>query len=142
MLQFVRYGVGQVVGAPVCAEKGTRATVERLGPIQRNVYGDIWVFSPGKGEEGSSDSSYTNLRLESHTDGTYMTEAPGLQTFHILREAEIGGETVLTDGFNIAKNFREKHPEYFSFLATHPIPSEYIHLPQQYSYVVDTIFKV
>jgi len=137
----VKYGVGLVKGAPVCVEKGTRATVERLATIQKNLYGDVWVFSPDLSHEGSSDTSYTNLGLKSHTDGTYLSEAPGIQTFHVLQEADRGGETVITDGFNIADKFRSKHPEYFSFLASHPIPSEYIHQPYQHHYTVDTIFK-
>jgi hypothetical protein len=47
-------------------------------PVLQTVYDDVWQFS-NEMLEGSSDSSYTDLALASHTDGTYFTEAPGLQ---------------------------------------------------------------
>ena len=40
----------------------------------------VWEFGSSRpADEESTDSSYSNQALFSHTDGTYMTESPGLQ---------------------------------------------------------------
>lgn len=122
---IIKYGVGQVTSSPVCRDAGTRAAVERMFPVLQTVYDDVWQFS-NEMVEGSSDSSYTDLALASHTDGTYFTEAPGLQVFHCIQVAD-GGETVLTDGWKVAAKFRETNPEDYHILSTLPMPSEYIH---------------
>ena len=46
---------------------------------------ELWEFGNSGGVLGaSSDSSYSDLGLATHTDGTYMTEAPGLQVCSAL----------------------------------------------------------
>ena len=50
-----------------------------------------------------------------------------LQIFHVIKKAEKGGENILVDGFNVAKNLREKHPDSYEFLSKYPIEAEYLH---------------
>ena len=83
LIALTRFGIGQVTSAPVCKDAGTRAAVERMFPVLKTEYDDVWQFS-NEMLEGSSDSSYTDLALASHTDGTYFTEAPGLQARKII----------------------------------------------------------
>jgi len=126
LASMVKYGVCQVTGSPVCKEAGTRTCVERMFPVLQTAYDDVWEFS-NEMLPGSSDSSYTDLALASHTDGTYLTQSPGLQVFHCIKVAEFGGLTVLTDGWKIADKIRGKNPDAYHLLSTLPMPSEYIH---------------
>ena len=61
-----------------------------------------------------------------------------------MQEADVGGENVLVDGFNIAKKFREHCPRGFEFFSRTPLCCEYIHtltVPNEHYYSTDPIFK-
>ena len=60
--------------------------------------------------ETPDDTAYTSLAIEPHTDGTYLHDAPGLQTLHCIRRDAEGGNNQLIDGLAIAETMREKHP--------------------------------
>ncbi|WP_197503634.1 TauD/TfdA family dioxygenase, partial [Candidatus Pseudothioglobus singularis] len=55
--------------------------------------------------------------MEPHTDGTYVHDAPGLQTLVRLKKDSIGGENQLVDGLAIAEKMRIEYPEYFKILS-------------------------
>jgi len=128
LTSIIRYGVGQVVGAPASRE-GTRAVAERTARVMKDSpYEEVWEFGSSRPtDEESTDSSYSSQALFSHTDGTYMTESPGLQAFHITHRASSGGRTILCDGWKVASALKSTHPELYFLLSSVPIPSEYIH---------------
>lgn len=128
LTSIIRYGVGQVVGAPASRE-GTRIVAERTARVMKDSpYEEVWEFGSSRPvDEESTDSSYSSQALFSHTDGTYMTESPGLQAFHCTHRASSGGRTILCDGWKVASTLKANHPELFFLLSSVPIPSEYIH---------------
>jgi alpha-ketoglutarate-dependent taurine dioxygenase len=63
--------------------------------------------------------AYTNLPLVTHTDEGYRDPAPTIQLTHFLRSDATGGQATLTDGFKVATDLREQHPEMFDLLASH-----------------------
>jgi trimethyllysine dioxygenase len=87
-----------------------------------------------------TDTAFTTLKLEAHTDGTYLREPPGLQVieyvyycaheispcllqiFHCLQAAAVGGETILVDGFNVAARLKAQNPDAYDFLSEVEIP--------------------
>lgn len=79
-----------------------------------------------------ADTAYTNLALAPHTDNTYFTEPAGLQAFHMLShqagpgekagDGNMGGNSILVDGFSAAARMREVHPDEFQTLASVRIP--------------------
>ncbi|XP_040565117.1 trimethyllysine dioxygenase, mitochondrial [Lepeophtheirus salmonis] len=125
-------------------QEGTLATVERMVRIQSNLFGRGFQFS-SKRVDDVSDSSYSQDFLLPHNDMTYLTHASGLQVFHPLKESEMGGETILVDGFEIARQFKELCAEGYSYFSyERPVESEYIHKgekPHEHSYSSDFIFK-
>lgn len=70
------YGFAIVSGAPISSEHGTRIVAERLGPIFRGTFGDLWEFGRDA-KDNVSDSAYSNVALGVHTDATYMSQALG-----------------------------------------------------------------
>ena len=58
--------------------------------------------------------------IPKHTDQCYRHAPLGLQTFHCLRTGGTGGETILADGFEIARVLRETEPDAFEVLSTVP----------------------
>lgn len=146
LTNILRFGLGQVVGCPVSREGGTRAVVERLARVMGDSpYEQVWQFGSVKPEdEESSDSAYSSQALASHTDGTYMTEAPGLQAFHVLSSTALGGSTILSDGWAVAAALARDKPSLYRILAEQPIPSEYIHHGEgrkTHFHCTDTVLK-
>ena len=79
-----------------------------------------------------------------HLSRSYTTS--GLQTFHCLQTPKTGGgETLMVDGFQLALDFKEKYPEGFDFLATHPVEFRYLHTadePNAHYRSKDVVFKM
>jgi len=65
------------------------------------------------------------VALNGHTDGTYLTDSPGLQMFHCHEHTGEGGETLLVDAIGAAVQLKASHPEAFHFLSNTNIPSRY-----------------
>jgi trimethyllysine dioxygenase len=100
--------------------KTTEKLVERIAYIRPTHYGGFWDFTA---DLAMHDTAYTNLYLASHTDGTYWSDTPGLQLFHLLHHDGKGGETMLVDGFAAAKELKERDPIAYEFLSTTKIPA-------------------
>ena len=68
-----------------------------------------------------------------------------IQIFHCHEASNCGGgETLLLDGFALAKVFKENHPEGYDFFSKYPIESEYIHVqsePKAHYFSKDLVFK-
>lgn len=79
-----------------------------------------------------ADTAYTNVALPAHTDTTYFTDPVGLQAFHMLShqappqdestKEDLGGQSLLVDGFFAASKLRDQHPEAFKILRDTAIP--------------------
>jgi hypothetical protein len=69
-----------------------------------------------------ADTAYTTQALPPHTDTTYFTEPAGLQAFHMLSHEPdengecSGGQSILVDGFNVARLLREQEPRAYRVL--------------------------
>ena len=59
--------------------------------------------------------------IPKHTDQCYRHTPMGFNFFHSLKTSGVGGETILADGFEIARVLRETEPEAFRLLSTVPI---------------------
>lgn len=113
------YGFLLVKQVPYDSHKSTRDLIEKIGYTRKSIYGDFWEFTDNNALE---DFAYTNVHLNSHTDGCYTFDPPGIQTFHCIEGDYQGGESFLVDGFNIAEQLRLKDPEAFNYLSKVKIP--------------------
>eukprot|EP00095_Tigriopus_kingsejongensis_P003015 maker-scaffold170_size291898-snap-gene-1.47 protein:Tk03015 transcript:maker-scaffold170_size291898-snap-gene-1.47-mRNA-1 annotation:"trimethyllysine mitochondrial" len=123
--------------------EATKLTVERFTPVAQTVYGEMFLLENREAED-HSDSSYSNIALGAHTDTTYYNEAFGLQIFHCLQPALQGGENILVDGFDIARQLKAADPQAYEFLSANSLEAEYIHTksePNEHYYNVDLVFK-
>jgi gamma-butyrobetaine dioxygenase len=65
--------------------------------------------------------AYTALALTCHTDNPYRDPMPSLQLVHCLSSSDIGGDSTVVDGFNVAGAMRDREPDKFKLLTTMPI---------------------
>jgi alpha-ketoglutarate-dependent taurine dioxygenase len=102
----------------------TKELMERMAYVRNSIFGGFSVWDNKL--EDPDDTAFTSLAIEPHTDGTYVHDAPGLQTLHCLKKNSIGGENQLVDGLAIAEKMRIEYPEFFKILSKINIPGRYI----------------
>lgn len=118
-LKIWRYGFCFIDNVPVTPED-TEKLCEKLMYIRPTHYGGFWDFTS---DLSKNDTAYTNIDISSHTDGTYWSDTPGLQLFHLLFHDGTGGTTSLVDAFKCAQILKEQHPESFELLTRIPVPA-------------------
>jgi gamma-butyrobetaine dioxygenase len=118
----VRYGAGLLRGVPASAGMVT-AVAETFGHVRETNYGRIFdvrvVADP-------ANLAFTSRAIAPHTDNPYRDPVPTLQLLHCLRDASVGGDTVLVDGFAAAAALRAADPASFGVLTSTPIPFAYV----------------
>lgn len=127
-----RHGWALVQGLPPHPE-ATRQYAEQLGYALPSIYGQWWdyvVDAEAVPLGGLVDTAYTAEAIPPHTDGTYMSDAPGLQLFHVLYHTGRGGTNTLVDGFHAMKVLRETNPAAYAALQHHPV--EWYHKAELY----------
>jgi trimethyllysine dioxygenase len=128
MEKIKSHGFAFVSNTPV-DPAATEDLLEHIGPIRNTHYGGFYDFIP---DLASADTAYTNLALAPHTDTTYFTEPAGLQAFHMLSHEpppgqdvdkdNLGGESVLVDGFSIAVEMKRHHHKHYRTLCGTSVP--------------------
>lgn len=113
-----RYGFCFVDGVPPTSE-ATGQVMERIGCLRDTFYGRITLVSS---DLKHSDTAYTSLSIDSHTDGNYFRDAPGLEAFHALHFEGTGGQSTLVDGFKIAEEIRTRDPAHYKILSSVRLP--------------------
>ena len=99
------------------------AVAETFGYVRETNYGRIFdvrvVADP-------ANLAFTSRAIAPHTDNPYRDPVPTLQLLHCLRDASVGGDTVLVDGFAAAAALRDADPVSFAVLTSTPIPFAYV----------------
>jgi gamma-butyrobetaine dioxygenase len=99
------------------------AVAETFGYVRETNYGRIFdvrvVADP-------ANLAFTSRAIAPHTDNPYRDPVPTLQLLHCLRDAPVGGDTVLVDGFAAAAALRDEDPVSFDVLTSTPIPFAYV----------------
>lgn len=117
--KLYQYGFCMIKDTPV-DPKETEKLCERLAYIKPTHYGGFWDFTA---DLAKKDLAYTNYHLACHTDGTYWSDTPGLQLFHLLHHDGEGGETMLADGFKAAQTLKQNYPEHYELLSRLRVPA-------------------
>ena len=133
-----RAGFVLVTNTPETA-KATKELMEKIAYIRSSIFGEFSVWDNKL--ETPDDTAYTSLAIEPHTDGTYLHDAPGLQTFHCIRRNAEGGNNQLIDGLAIAETMRKDHPKAFKILCNIQIPGRYIK-PNTYLQAHRPVFRI
>ncbi|KAI8149523.1 trimethyllysine dioxygenase [Fennellomyces sp. T-0311] len=114
------YGIGFVDGTPTTVE-ATEALARRISFLRETHYSQgMWSFTA---DLAHADTAYTTLALGAHTDNTYFSEPAGMQMFHKLEFNGKGGDSLFVDGFEVARQLKEKSPEAYRTLSSTLIPT-------------------
>lgn len=120
-----RYGFARLTGLPT--ESGVPTIVAALfGYVRETNYGRVFDV---RVEANPSNLAYTNLGLQAHTDNPYRDPAPGLQILACLRNEVEGGDSIVVDGFEVARRLQAESPQGFALLSGHNARFEYAGTP-------------
>ncbi len=89
------------------------------GPVRATNYGEIFHV---RAEANPTNLAFTPRALNVHTDNPYRRPVPGYQLLHCLVASDVGGVTVLVDGFRAAELLRDEEPGAFELLSTRSVP--------------------
>ncbi len=104
-----------------------------IGPIHESYYGRIMEVKPLNGVEiVDLANSSVGQPLSPHVDLTYLNVGQILQFLYCLENNADGGDSIIVDGFAVARDFRKNYPEYFNVLAETPIQFRQFDLHNKY----------
>ncbi|MCJ8337941.1 MAG: TauD/TfdA family dioxygenase [Pseudomonadales bacterium] len=112
-----------IVTQTVATEQATIALAERIAAAQTTIFGTYWPLSSEV--KHHDDSAYTTDFLAPHTDACYYYNAAGLQMFNCMEFDGSGGESVLVDGFAIARRIQAERPDLYEILSRVAVPGHY-----------------
>ena len=118
---IITYGFSIINNCPT-EMKTVEDIANKIGYVRNSIFGDLWSF---ESNTDMADSAYTQEELRPHTDGTYNHDAPGLQLLLCCEYEAEGGESIIVDGFKIAKILRENHGTSYNILSEIDIPGRY-----------------
>jgi len=118
-----KYGFA-VISDMTATQTATKELAKRIAPAQRTIFGTYWPLSAEIKDH--NDSAYTTQFLAPHTDSTYYYNAAGLQMFNCIEFDGKGGESVVVDGFALARKMQREHPEMYDVLTKVMVPAQYI----------------
>ena len=75
-----------------------------------------------KTDKNAVNLAYTAGKLNLHTDLPYYILPPGIQLLHCIHQYNgLGGQSLLADGFLIAKQMKEEFPQHYELMVNTPI---------------------
>ncbi len=115
------YGVSMLRGIPT--DPGALCRVAELfGYVRETNYGRWFEV---RSEVNPNNLAYTNLGLQAHTDNPYRDPVPTLQLLSCMENSVDGGESIVVDGFQVARRLKSEHPAAFEMLSRHCANFEY-----------------
>lgn len=90
----------------------------RLGPIRTTNFGAVFDV---RSRPDADSNAYTAMTLPVHSDLTTREYMPGLQFLHCIENSALGGDSLLADGFQVARRLEALHPTHFETLRTVPV---------------------
>jgi len=89
-----------------------------LGPIRTTNFGHLFDVQT---KPDADSNAYTAMGLPAHVDLATREYMPGLQFLHCLKNDATGGESLMADGFHLARLIEGEAPEVYEALLRVPL---------------------
>lgn len=121
LFKLAQWGLIIVKGVPE-NKAAVGQIAEMIGPLQSTFYGLTWdVISKPDAE----NVAYTNEFLCLHQDLMYWHDPPKIQLLHCLANECHGGDSLFSDGFRAAAEFKLQRTQEYNILQSTPVPFHY-----------------
>ena len=112
-------------------EDAIEQVASRIGHLRETFYGRTWDV---KSVPQAKNVAYTNQFLGFHMDLLYMSDPPGLQMLHCLKNTCDGGTSMFADGFKAAQAIKNSERERYRELTIHPQKFQYENSGESYHF--------
>jgi gamma-butyrobetaine dioxygenase len=119
---LARLGFALIGGLGTGVDDLKRMT-SRIGRLRATNWGTIADVK--NIAEAYDDLSMTGRALEPHVDNPYRLPGPGYIFLHCLESSAEGGESLIVDGFHVARMVEARNRSAFETLATTPVGFHY-----------------
>lgn len=102
-----RLGIGLLQGLPPEPDMVERVAA-LIGPIRASNFGRVFEV---RSKPDADSNAFTAMGLPLHTDLATREYKPGLQFLYCMRNDATGGESLLADGFHVARVLAQEAPE-------------------------------
>ena len=111
--RLISHGVVILRGGP-SSPGGVLSFAELFGEVETSSYGPVFDLTASN----AAGTAGTTLRaVPPHSDEPFVYSPPGIEMLACVRPAETGGDSIMVDGFHIARRLRESLPAGFESLA-------------------------
>lgn len=118
---MVDYGTVRVTGVST-EEERTEELASKVSIVRETPHGKIYDV---RTLPNVHNLAYGSDALSVHVDGPYHYYSPGPMLFHFIEVTPTGGETVLVDGFKVARVMQVENPAGFDLLCRLPWRNAY-----------------
>lgn len=108
------YGLAILEGLPALPDT-VEILARRVGTVRTSNFGQFFDVQT---RPNADSNAYTALNLPAHTDLATREYAPGLQMLFAIENSATGGESLLTDGFAVARHLKDNDPETYAALTS------------------------
>jgi gamma-butyrobetaine dioxygenase len=109
------YGVARLTGGPLEAD-AVLDVVALFGYVRETNYGRVFDV---RTKVDAENLAYTGVGLQAHTDNPYRDPVPTLQLLYCMQNSVEGGDSIVVDGFRVARRLRDEFPVDFDLLTRH-----------------------
>ncbi len=92
---------------------------EIIGPIRPSNFGQVFEVI---NRPDANTNAYTEIALAAHSDLATREYVPGLQFLFCVSNDATGGDSILADGFSIARQLQQESAKFYEVLSTVKIP--------------------
>lgn len=118
---LARFGVAKLENGPL--HSGALFDVVKLfGYVRETNYGRYFDV---RSEINPVNLAYTSIGLQAHTDNPYRDPVPTIQVLYCLENSANGGESIVVDGFQVARRLQHEAPHSFGLLSRYCARFEY-----------------
>ncbi len=118
---LARYGFARLKNGQV-EDGALYGVVDLFGYIRETNYGRHFEV---RTEVNPDNLAFTGLALQAHTDNPYRDPVPTLQVLYCLESSAQGGDSIVVDGFAVARRLQNENPAWFDILAGYCANFEY-----------------
>tara|TARA_B100001250_G_scaffold195024_1_gene167555 strand:+ start:894 stop:1961 length:1068 start_codon:yes stop_codon:yes gene_type:complete len=115
---LISYGVIILKEAPK-ESNSLEMLSKRLGPIHETLFERIHNVSV---TGHVYNVAHTSKGLPPHNDFASYKSQPSIQALHMLENECEGGESIIVDGWKLAEDLRDDHPDFFKILQEFDVP--------------------
>ena len=115
-------GLAVVRGTPTTPGEVLRVA-SRIGTVSEYYSGKLFDIQC---KADTDSSAYTAIELAPHTDLPSRQSPPGYQFLHCLTNTVRGGESIVVDGFQLARALRQERPDDYRILSTTPMEFRFV----------------